>query len=68
MQLLLRIERHLRHTRMSPTRFGREAMRDPRFVLDLRHGRKPKPPTIARALAWLDAREGTRIRRRRKSR
>ena len=62
MQLLLRIERHLRRTRMAPTRFGREAMGDPRFIFDLRQGRKPKPRTVARALTWLDRRDATGCR------
>jgi hypothetical protein len=41
--MLLRvIERHMRLTGMSPSRFGREAMGDPAFVEDLRMGRKPR--------------------------
>jgi hypothetical protein len=28
---------------------------DPRFVFDLRNGRDPRPQTIARVLAWLEA-------------
>ena len=39
--LITRIERFLRETGMAATRFGREAVRDPRFVLDLRLGREP---------------------------
>jgi 2,4-dienoyl-CoA reductase-like NADH-dependent reductase (Old Yellow Enzyme family) len=57
MLLLQRIERHLRRTRMPATRFGREAMGDPRFVSDLRRGREPSARTIARAIAWLDREE-----------
>jgi len=34
-KLLDRIEMHLKQTHMSPTRFGRRAVGDPRFVLDL---------------------------------
>jgi 2,4-dienoyl-CoA reductase-like NADH-dependent reductase (Old Yellow Enzyme family) len=60
MNLLLRIERHLRRSRISATRFGREAMGDPRFVRDLRNGREPRPKTVKRALAWLDREEGQR--------
>lgn len=41
MSTLRRIEKFLRHTDMSPTRFGREAARDPRLVFDLRQGREP---------------------------
>lgn len=57
MHLLLRIERYLRRTRMPATRFGREAVCDPRFVSDLRHGRAPRAPTVARVVAYLDSAE-----------
>lgn len=43
--LIRKIEIFLRHTRMPPTRFGRLAASDPRFVLDLRNGRMPRPRT-----------------------
>lgn len=36
MTLLDKIERHLVEHRISATRFGRRAVGDPRFVLDLR--------------------------------
>jgi hypothetical protein len=39
--LLFVIERFLRETGMAATRFGRDAVQDPRFVLDLRLGREP---------------------------
>ena len=39
--LIMRIERFLRETGMPATKFGRLAVRDPRFVLDLRMGREP---------------------------
>lgn len=58
MHLLRRIERHLRATAMPPTRLGREAVRDPRFVFDLRRGREPRIETEQRVHAWLDAQEG----------
>ena len=41
--LIRKIEVFLRHTRMPPTKFGRLAASDPRFVLDLRNGRTPRP-------------------------
>ncbi|ODT91666.1 MAG: hypothetical protein ABS86_02270 [Sphingobium sp. SCN 64-10] len=41
MSTLRDIERFLRRTGMPPTRFGREAVRDPRLVHDLRRGREP---------------------------
>lgn len=53
MHLLSAIERHLRHNGVPPTRFGREVVNDPRFVLDLRNGREPRARTQARVLAYL---------------
>ena len=41
--ILREIERFLRFTGMSWTKFGRLAVRDPRFVADLRNGRMPRP-------------------------
>ncbi|WP_379546091.1 hypothetical protein ACFCW2_10005 [Qipengyuania sp. DSG2-2] len=41
--LIRRIEKFLRETDMPPTKFGRLAAQDPRFVLDLRNGREPRP-------------------------
>ena len=46
--LIRKIEVFLRHTRMPPTRFGRLAARDPRFVFDLRNGREPRGYTERR--------------------
>jgi len=58
--LLRRVEVYLRRSGTPATRFGREAVRDPRFVLDLRNGREPRPRTVARVSAFLDAREAKR--------
>lgn len=41
MSTLHMIEQFLRRHEMAPTRFGREAARDPRLVFDLRNGREP---------------------------
>ena len=57
MHLLRRIERFLRITGTSPTRFGRQAAQDPRLVFDLRNGREPRAPTAARIVAFLDRAE-----------
>ena len=46
--LIRKIEIFLRHAKMAPTRFGRLAAHDPRFVLDLRNGRLPRPETEER--------------------
>jgi hypothetical protein len=53
--LLREVEKYLRKGRVAPTRFGREAVRDPRFVFDLRNGREPRPRTVKRVLAYLEA-------------
>ncbi len=41
MSLLFQIENCLRLTQLPPSRFGREAVKDPRIVHDLRRGRQP---------------------------
>jgi len=53
--LLREVERFLRQTDIPPTRFGRIAMGDPRFVFDLRNGRDPRPETVERVRAYLEA-------------
>ncbi len=57
MILLRRIERYLRRSGMSATTFGREALRDPRFVFDLRRGRRVGPRIRERIEAYLDQAE-----------
>ncbi|APL94822.1 hypothetical protein Sj15T_33820 [Sphingobium sp. TA15] len=39
--LLREVEKFLRENDIPATRFGRESVRDPRLVLDLRRGREP---------------------------
>ena len=46
--LIRKIEVFLRRTGMPPTRFGRLATDDPRFVFDLRNGRSPRGRTETR--------------------
>jgi hypothetical protein len=53
--LLREVEKFLRRSNIAPTRFGRDAMGDPRFVFDLRNGRDPRPETINRVRAYLEA-------------
>lgn len=53
MKLLDRIERHLKESHMSATRFGRRAVGDPRFVLDLRQGRRPRRRTLEKVEVYL---------------
>lgn len=54
MHLLPIIEKYLRSRNVAPTRFGRDAVRDPRFVLDLRNGREPRGRTVVRVLAFMN--------------
>lgn len=53
MTLLYRIERYLTRTGMPPTRFGREAVNDPRLVHDLRNGREAGRRMIERVERYL---------------
>lgn len=54
MQLLREIEKFLRDSNTPAARFGRDAVRDPRFVFDLRNGREPRARTVERVRAFLD--------------
>lgn len=57
MYLMRRIERFLERADMAPTRFGREAVGDPRLISDLKNGRELRDATIARIQSWLDEQE-----------
>jgi len=57
--LIRRIERFLRDTGMSWTKFGRLAAHDPRFVEDLRNGRTPRARTEARVEHFMNTFSGT---------
>jgi hypothetical protein len=67
--LLNRLERYLKRSRTSPTRFGLDLIGDPTLVFELRRGRAMRPPMEARLEAYLtraeEALEGSRCRRRR---
>lgn len=52
--LLRTIEIFLRSSGVPATRFGRDAINDPRFVFDLRRGREPGPKTVARIVDFLE--------------
>lgn len=54
MMILGKIDRFLKATSIAPTRFGRDAVRDPRLVHDLRRGREPGARMIARIEAFID--------------
>ena len=53
MTLLSAIERYLETTGMAPSRFGRNALRDPKLVSQLRSGRHLRPATHDRVRAYL---------------
>ena len=53
--ILREIEQFLRTTGMAPATFGKNAIRDPRFVTDLRrYGRTPRPETVKRLQAYME--------------
>lgn len=49
------VEKFLKRTGMAPTRFGRDAVNDPRLVGDMRNGREPGPRMTGRILAFINA-------------
>ena len=60
MHLGREIERFLQRTGMPATKFGRLAVNDPRFVLDVRMGREPRSHTAARVIDFIAAQEHRR--------
>ena len=56
-KLLLRVERYLKRSGTSPTRFGIDFVRDPKLVFELRRGRKLRPPMEAKLVAYLNRAE-----------
>lgn len=57
--LIEHIEAYLRRTKTTPTRFGREALRDPNFVFNLLDGREPRKKTVRKVLAFIESRSGS---------
>ena len=57
MELLRRVEEFLKRSGMPPTRFGRQAVRDPRLVFDMRNGREPHRRLARRIAEFIDAEE-----------
>jgi hypothetical protein len=55
--LIRHIEGHMRRAKMSPSRFGREALSDPNFVTSLREGREPRRATVERVMAYIQAQD-----------
>ena len=58
MHLLSTLERYLRESGATPSRFGRDEMGDPGFVASLKRGREPRPATVRRVAAYLAAVRG----------
>jgi hypothetical protein len=54
------VERYLRRTGMSVTKFGRLAVNDPRFVTDLRNGREPRARTARRVIDFITSQGNVR--------
>ena len=54
MKLLRDIEGYIRRSNTTAAGFGRQVLRDPRFVFDLRNGREPRATTEARVRAFLE--------------
>ena len=57
MELLERIEAYIKTRRIPPTRFGRDAVGDPKFVFQLRDGRDPRVSTVHRVIEFIDRSE-----------
>lgn len=57
MELLEQVESYLARTKVPPSTFGRRVVGDPRFVDDLREGRRPRRKTAQRVLSFLGATE-----------
>jgi 2,4-dienoyl-CoA reductase-like NADH-dependent reductase (Old Yellow Enzyme family) len=60
--LLQRVENHLKRLRMAPSRFGREALGDPKLVFDLREGRELRARTAQRLIDYLDGNAAEQLR------
>ena len=61
MSILRTIEQFLRRHDMAPTRFGRDAVRDPRLVFDLRNGREPTDRMKRRVEHFMNNYEGVSL-------
>ena len=53
-QFLAQVEGYLAAKRMTATALGREALKDPAFVFELRKGRKPNLDVINRVISFMD--------------
>lgn len=53
MEFLETVEAFLAATEISPTTFGKEVLKDPQFVFDLRNGRSPNLATVEKVRAFI---------------
>lgn len=51
--MLLEIERFIKAHNMAPSRFGRNAVNDPKLVSNLRAGREMRPATADRVREYI---------------
>lgn len=58
MELLEQIEGYLARSGTKASMFGRQVVGDPRFVQDLREGRRPRRKTTQRVLNFLTSTDG----------
>lgn len=56
--LIRSIEKFLKTHNMPPTKFGRLATHDPRFVLDLRNGRSPREDMVVKVQNFMRSYHG----------
>jgi hypothetical protein len=59
-EFLATIEAFLAKAGMTASRFGKDAVGDPNFVLDIRNGRSPSIKVAMRALEFIEAQKHTR--------
>ncbi len=62
MHLLSAIERYIRQSGITASRFGRDVLGDPGFVHALRRGREPREATVLRVSAYLAVARATEER------
>ena len=65
-QFLARVEGFIEASGSKPSEFGRQALGDPTFVLNLRRGRSPTLATADKVMAFIAAVEAAELGRRAK--
>jgi hypothetical protein len=65
-QFLARVEGFIETSGFKPSEFGRQALGDPTFVLNLRRGRSPTLATADKVMAFIAAVEAAELGRRAK--